>query len=328
MKPAAADLPCVNTEFIGEIRNCNHTKRKIIDTKGSCVRPDSSGVMALADSTVALRNVRRRTEKILLSAIAFVMLAISTTSLAAQIVNGSNVRSSATEKVKLDDAESAGSSSAVTSRVELRSKLIVIGFVGGRVRADNGVHGEVQFSQALQESYGASLDSFIFSNRDGERALRGVLERLDRNHDGALSDAEKMRARIVLYGHSWGASQAITFARRLNQLGIPVLLTIQVDSVRKPGQNDSVIPPNVRSAVNFYQSDGLLRGRSRIVPADPEKTSILGNFRSSYRNRSVSCKGFPWYAKVFMRRHIEIENDPAVWKQIEAMILDQIGSAS
>ena len=36
--------------------------------------------------------------------------------------------------------------------------------------------------------------------------------------------------------HSWGVSETVAFARELGQRGIPVLVTIQVDSIAKPGQ--------------------------------------------------------------------------------------------
>ena len=103
-----------------------------------------------------------------------------------------------------------------------------------------------------------------------------------------------------------------------------MLLTVQVDSVQKRNQNDEKIPPNVREAVNFYQTEGLLRGRATIVAADPKKTTILGNYESAYRSNPVSCAGYPWYARAFMKRHIQIENDPVVWDRIEAMILAKV----
>ena len=201
-----------------------------------------------------------------------------------------------------------------------RRKLIVIGFMGGNVGAGNSVHREAQLIETLRTKYPLSIRAEIFANRHGGRALRAVLEVLDEDGDGSLSDDEKQSARIVLFGHSWGASQAVTLANRLKALDIPVLLTIQVDSVQKANQNDELIPPNVQEAVNFYQSEGLLHGRRRIVARDPAKTKILGNHESSYRQNPVSCAGFPWYARAFMRRHIQIENDPAVWDQIEALI--------
>ena len=107
------------------------------------------------------------------------------------------------------------------------------------------------------------------------------------NHDGVLSAEEKARARIILFGHSWGASAAVLLARDLRREGVPVLLTVQVDSVAKVWQNDSVIPDNVAEAVNFYQPHGFIHGRARITAADPAKTEILGNYRTDYKKNPV-----------------------------------------
>ncbi len=151
-----------------------------------------------------------------------------------------------------------------------------------------------------------------------------MLNLLDKNKDGCLSAKEKNAARIVIYGHSWGASETITLARRLNELSIPVLLTIQVDSVQKLNEDDGRIPPNVREAVNFYQSEGFLHGRPFIEAMDSKQTTILGNFESAYKDNPVSCAGYPWFARAFMKPHIEIENDPSVWSRIEALIQAKI----
>jgi len=69
----------------------------------------------------------------------------------------------------------------------------------------------------------------IFANHQGDNAHEEILRLLDANHDGSEKD------------------------------GIPVLLTVQVDSVSK-GQDDKLIPANVAQAINFYQIDGLLHG--------------------------------------------------------------------
>jgi pimeloyl-ACP methyl ester carboxylesterase len=204
------------------------------------------------------------------------------------------------------------------------SKLIVIGFMGGNVRAGNLVHREALVAQDLQQRYPLGLHVAVFANHDWEKALRSVLELLDADGDGQLSAKERSAARIVIYGHSWGASETVTLARRLNELGIPVLLTIQVDSVEKSNEDDRSIPPNVREAVNFYQTEGLLHGRRLIAAMDPKLTTVLGNFKSSYREHPVSCAGYPWFARTFMRPHIEIENDPSVWTRIEALIRTQM----
>ena len=203
-------------------------------------------------------------------------------------------------------------------------KLIVIGFMGGKVRPDNLVHREARLTQHLQLGYPETIHAAIFANRHGEQAFATVLRLLRSGEEGHPTEDEKSGARIVIFGHSWGASETVALAKRLNAVGIPVLLTIQVDSVQKRNQNDSFIPANVREAINFYQSEGMLHGRSLIMADDPDRTRILGNHRSSYRENAVSCEGFPWYARAFMKPHIQIENDPSVWQKIEAMIVAKI----
>lgn len=201
---------------------------------------------------------------------------------------------------------------------------IVIGFVGGRVAHTNAIHEEVQLANRLQQDYASSLQVRVFENRHGDQARREILQMLDTNRDGRLSHAEKTAARIGIYGHSWGASETVALARMLDKEEIPVLLTIQVDSVAKPGQDDARIPANVAQAVNFYQSDGLLHGRSEIRASDPSRTRILGNFQFDYKSHSLDCSAFPWYARLFMKPHIEIESDPRVWHQVESLIRSEV----
>ncbi len=88
----------------------------------------------------------------------------------------------------------------------------------------------------------------------------------------------------------------------------------------KPGADDRTIPANVAQAVNFYQLDGILHGEREILAADPAKTHILGNFLLHYKKHSANCDDYPWYARLFMRPHIEIESDPAVWSRIEKLV--------
>ena len=197
---------------------------------------------------------------------------------------------------------------------------IIVGFVGGFVRSDDMNHPEVQFAAHLREAYPSEVHAEVFANHDGKRALRRVLEILSKDGDGPVTSREKKRASIIIYGHSWGASQVVTFARDLGRLGIPVSLTIQVDSVHKPGHEDAVIPPNVRNAINFYQTRGVIHGRSRIRASDPKRTNIVGNFQMAYQDRQINCDNYPWLARHLNRGHHEIENDPRVWEQISSLI--------
>lgn len=205
---------------------------------------------------------------------------------------------------------------------------IVIGFVGGFVKHDSAAHSEVQLAARLREDYPYGVQVDVFENHRRQKAHEQILRLLDTDHDGKLSAAEKNDARVIIYGHSWGASEAITLARQLENDGIPVLLTIQVDSIAKANQDDRTIPPNVTEAVNFYQGNGILHGRSEIKAADPARTQIIGNFRFDYKAHPVSCPLYPWFDRLFMKSHIAIECDPTVWNRVEFLIRSKLPAPS
>jgi len=198
--------------------------------------------------------------------------------------------------------------------------VIVIGFVGGFIKHDNLVHSEVQLAARLRKAFPTGVDVETFESYRGEKARTRVLSLLDTNHDGTLTPDEKQNSRIIIYGHSWGGSEAIALARQLEKDGIPVLLTIQVDSISKIHRNDSVIPANVAQAANFYQTNGLLHGQPKIRAADSSRTRIIGNFRFDYKASQYKCDEYPWYDRLFVKAHTQIECDPDVWKQAESLI--------
>ena len=112
--------------------------------------------------------------------------------------------------------------------------VIIIGFVGGFVSRNDTRHPEVQFAAYLRDRY-PTIHAEVFGNHHGQEALHQIVRLLDTNHDGALSSPEKMQATVIIYGHSWGATETVEFARELGKMGIPVALTIQVDTIGKPG---------------------------------------------------------------------------------------------
>lgn len=200
------------------------------------------------------------------------------------------------------------------------AQTIVVGFVGGFANPNDAKHPEALFAAYLRGHYGSNVHAQVFSNHDERQALRYVMAFLDTNRDGVLSDEEKKSARIIIYGHSWGASQTAAFARNLQVYDIPVLLTIQLDIIGKFRQTPYRIPSNVENAINFYQSEGLLQGRSEIVALDASRTEIIGNFQLTYRRKHVNCDNYPWLARTFNKPHHEIENDPEVWSQVALLI--------
>ena len=201
---------------------------------------------------------------------------------------------------------------------------IVIGFVGAFTHYNNPAHGIVMIAARLRKDCPSGVYIRVFENRHRKEAHAEILRLLDTNHDGKLSDEEKQNARIIIYGHSWGGSEAVTLARKLQKDGIRVLLTIQIDSIAKIGENDSVIPANVAQAVNFYQTHGLLHGRRLIRAADPSRTQIIGNYRVDYRSHPIHCTGYPWFARAFGHSHIEIDCDPALVNRLESLIRSKL----
>lgn len=214
----------------------------------------------------------------------------------------------------------AGSASPVCAPDAVATPVIVIGFVGGFVRHDDMVHSVVQVAAHLRRDYPSGVCVEVFENHRREKAYADIVRFVDTDRNGTLSAEEKRNARIILYGNSWGASAAVALARELERKGIPVLLTVQVDSVSKRGENDQVIPANVAEAANFYQLNGFLHGEPQIRAADPARTNIIGNFRFDYKATPIDCKHYPWYDRVFMKSHTEIECDPRVWAQVESLI--------
>jgi len=201
----------------------------------------------------------------------------------------------------------------------LAPPAVVVGFVGGFVHTDDLRHSEVQIARQIK-SYSSRVQVRVFENRQERQARSFVLDWLNGEEHRTRGSGESPGAPIILFGHSWGASAAVSLARELRQRAVPVSLIIQVDSISKVGEDDSVIPANVAEAVNFYQPDGMLHGRSKITAADPSRTRILGNFRFKYEKEPAECRSYPWYDRLLFKGHTAIECDPRVWSQIEDLI--------
>ena len=79
-------------------------------------------------------------------------------------------------------------------------------------------HHEVQFAAYLRDRY-PLIEAVVFGNHHGRKALHEVGRKLDSHGDGILTPNEKRESTIIIYGHSWGASETVTFAHALGQMG-------------------------------------------------------------------------------------------------------------
>jgi hypothetical protein len=125
-----------------------------------------------------------------------------------------------------------------------------------------------------------------------------------------------------VYGQSFGGAAVVKLARQLQKMGVPVFLTVQVDSV---GRGDGIIPSNVLRAANLFQSNGrFIRGEREIRAEDPAKTTIIGNFKFDYAQKDIDISKVSWGKKAFRVAHTKMEYDPEVWDRVEALIVEAI----
>jgi hypothetical protein len=201
-------------------------------------------------------------------------------------------------------------------------QTLVIGFLGGRQRWDDESRGVRQLAVKLEKMNLPEVEIETFQNRKWDLALDFIHKALDRNQDDNLDSQERASARLILYGQSLGGSTVVKLSRDLEELDIPVLLTVQVDSV---GFRDHLIPPNVLKAANLFQTnDWIFRGEEEIFALDPEATDILANIEFDYSEKEVDMSAQPWQRRLFSTPHSMMDADPKVWAFVEKLILDEI----
>lgn len=203
--------------------------------------------------------------------------------------------------------------------------FLIIGFVGGREPWDSKRDAVRRLAVRLEAEKLPGVHVATIINRRRDLALELVRRALDTDGNGALDERERARARVLLYGQSFGGAAVVKFARQLERENIPVLLTVQVDSV---GKDDEVIPANVLAAANLYQDNAkLIKGEHTIRAADPGRTRIVGNFRFDYEKKQVSIAHVPWHKRVFRGDHTRMNEDPEVWALVERLLREAIEAA-
>jgi len=107
----------------------------------------------------------------------------------------------------------------------------------------------------------------VFNSDDISRAVAFV----------AAAYAKDPKQPVVLYGHSWGGSAALKAAEQLSTKGIPVDLLITFDAVGKYDdftKGKLLVPPNVLTAINYYQTATMQLGNNRLEPSS-ELTNVF-----------------------------------------------------
>jgi len=200
--------------------------------------------------------------------------------------------------------------------------LLIVGFLGGWEDWDHPQRSVRQLALRLRESLPANVYIETADNHSRTTVRKFIREALDTNGDGRLGREEAGRAQIICYGQSFGGAACVYLARELERWGVPMRMTVQVDSV---GRRDERIPANVRRAVNLYQRDpGPIRGQAEIRAADPKRTSILGNFRHTYLFRNIDLSNYPRAARRFGISHWKMDNDPLVWAEVEGFLRAEV----
>ena len=202
--------------------------------------------------------------------------------------------------------------------------FLIVGFMGGRESWDNDKRGVRKLALKLRSMNLPRVYVETVENKKRQLAIELIRKAFDYNRDGQLDVRERASARVIVYGQSFGGAAVVKLARQLKKIEVPVLLTVQVDSV---GRGDKVIPSNVVRAANLVQRDGLIiKGEREIRAEDATKTTIIGNFKFAYRGKKIDLSEVSWLKRVFQAAHTKMDHDPEVWALVERIILDVISS--
>lgn len=111
-------------------------------------------------------------------------------------------------------------------------------------------------------------------------------------------DIKKRGKKLVLVGHSFGATAIIMVAQALAREGIEVDLLCPIDPAY---QYTTLIPANCKAVVGFYQRTPGQLGEGVLAPAS-------GWTKEAWASRVMDMRRY--------ETHLEIVNDPVVHKTI------------
>jgi hypothetical protein len=203
-----------------------------------------------------------------------------------------------------------------------QGQILILGFMGGREPWNNDDRSVRKLALKLRSMNDPEICVETVENKKRSLAIELITKAFDRSRDGKLDQRERASIRLILYGQSFGGAAVVKLAWQLKKMDVPVLLTVQVDSI---GRGDRMIPSNVARAANLFQRNGwFIRGEPEIRAEDPARTIIIDNLKFDYSNKQIDISRVPFMKKAFRVAHTRMEYDPDVWAKVEELILDSI----
>ena len=175
-------------------------------------------------------------------------------------------------------------------------KIVYAGFVGAMETSNHKHSGVVQIRDTLRGPGYSDVCADSFIPISWESGRDWILTHFA-SHPGTLTESELLHApRVILVGHSTGGWAMLSVARDLRDKGIPVELTVQVDSV---GFTDYTVPRNVKTCAIFHAWDMLMFMTTKSIRMqDPAHTKLIANI--VVKNAS----------------HLSITRDPRIWELV------------
>ncbi len=203
-----------------------------------------------------------------------------------------------------------------------KGHFLILGFQGGRDSWDDPKPGVARLAQKLRSLNLPYVHIETVENQKRDLAIMLIQNSFDFDGNRYLTEDERRNVRLIVYGMSFGGAAVVKLARQLDNENLPILLTIQIDSI---GRNDAAIPSNVKRAANLFQRSGkVIHGEPEIRAENPTHTQILGNFEYDYKNSSIDISNVAWIKKLFRVAHTKMDRDPEVWSLVEQLVLEEI----
>jgi hypothetical protein len=203
-----------------------------------------------------------------------------------------------------------------------KGHFLILGFQGGRDSWDDPKPGVARMAEKLRTLNLPYVHVETVENQKRNLAMMLIRNAFDFDGNRYLTEDEGKNVRLIIYGMSFGGAAVVKLARQLEHDNLPILLTVQIDSI---GRNDAEIPSNVKRAANLFQRSGkIIHGEPEIRAQNPSHTRTLGNFEYEYKNSSIDISNVSWIKKIFRVAHTKMDRDPAVWSRVEQLIVEEI----